>query len=80
MLAMQRLVGDSQASRSAPEAPLKVCHRIAVVRRQVKQLAAVVAARAAQEESSGNRFRPLPESLVGGELLAAFGDERRCGY
>lgn len=60
--------------------PLRILHlRIALIRREVKQLAAIAVERAAQAESVRAKpsFRPLTsaeaETLVGGEVLAALG-------
>ena len=61
---------------------MKGCLRIALVRRQVKQLAAIAAARAAQADGyrGDDRFRLLTEveteSILGDEFLAALGGTR----
>ena len=58
--------------------PVKVLRlRIALIRREVKQLAAIAEKRAAEAESSraAPRFRPLTETetetILGADLLAA---------
>jgi hypothetical protein len=56
---------------------MNVCQRIAVIRREVKRIAGIAAARAAQTESprAAPSFRPLNEAevaaLVGRELAIA---------
>jgi hypothetical protein len=62
---------------------MKVCYRVAILRRQVKRLAAIAAERAAQAEGIRGvpSFRRLTaaetKAFLGGELLAKLADVHR---
>lgn len=62
---------------------MRLCSRIAAIRRQVQQLAAIATACAAQSDGyrRDDRCRLLPEAetelILGDELVAALGGGRR---